>query len=132
MFGLICRATKEARIFCILNNRTKQKLLPIIQKNVVTNEDEDDNLSESFSTKTRVFSDSFTSYQVNDFKRLGFILKKVNHSVWFGYCLFHMNTVEFLWSQIKTYAHNFTGISIENLNKEINNDENQIQECLDG
>jgi len=23
MFGLICRATKEARIFCVLNNKTK-------------------------------------------------------------------------------------------------------------
>lgn len=77
-------------------------------------------------------SDSFTSYQVNNFKRLGFILKKVNHSIWFGYGLFHNNTVESLWSQIKTYTHNFTGISIENLNKEFNNDETQIQEYLDG
>ena len=130
IFGLIYRVTKEARIFCILNNRTKQKLLPIIQKNVITNED--DNLPESFSTKTRAYSGSYISYQANDFKRLGFILKKVNHSVWFGYGLFHTNTVESLWSQINTYAHNFIGISIENLNKEFNNDENQIQEYLDG
>ena len=55
MFGLICRATKEARIFYVLNNRTKQKLLPIIQKNVVTNEDENDNLPEFFSTKTHFY-----------------------------------------------------------------------------
>ena len=85
---------------------------------------EDNNLSESLSTKTRVYSDSFTSYQVRDFKRWGYILKKkVNHSVWFGYGLFHMNTVESLCSQIKYYANHFTGLSIENLNKEFNNDE---------
>jgi len=90
--------------------------LPIIQINVVSNDDDDDNLPESFSIKTRVYSDSFTSYQVNDFKRLGFILKKFSHSVWFGYGLFHTNTLESLWSQIKTYTHNFTRISIENLN----------------
>ena len=32
MFGLICRTTREARIFCVLNNRTKQNLLPIIEE----------------------------------------------------------------------------------------------------
>ena len=84
MLRLICRTTKEARIFCFLNNRTKQKLLPIIQENVATNMSEDNNLSESLSTKTLVYSGSFTSYQVRDFKRLGYILNKVNHSVWFG------------------------------------------------
>ena len=106
--------------------------MPIIQKNVLTNEDEDDNLSKYFSTKTRVYSDSFRILQVNDFKRLVFILKKVSHSVWFGYSLFHNNTVESLWRQIKTYSDNFTGMSIKNLSKEFNNDENQIQEYLDG
>ena len=132
MFGLICRSTKEARNFCVLNNRIKQRLLPIIQKNMATIDNEDDDLPESYSTKTRVYSDSFSSYQVNDFKRLGFILKKVNHSVWFGYGLFHTNTVESLWNRIKAYTHNFTGISIENLNKEFDNDETLIQEYLDG
>ena len=32
IFGLVDRQTKEARIRCILNNRTKQKLLPIVKK----------------------------------------------------------------------------------------------------
>ena len=59
MFGHICRTTKEGRIFCVLNNKTKQKLLPIIEENVTTNMNEDNNLSESQSTKTRIYSDSF-------------------------------------------------------------------------
>ena len=67
-----------------------------------------------------------------DFKRLGYILKRVNHSVWFGYGLFHTNMVESLWSQIKYYANHFTGLSIENLNKEFKSDETLIQEYLDG
>ena len=132
MFGLICRTTREARIFCVLNNRTKQNLLPIIEENVTTNMNEDNNLAEFYSTKTRIYSDSFASYQVMDFKRLGYILKRVNHSVWFGYGLFHTNTVESLWSQIKYYANHFTGLSIENLNKEFNSDETLIKEYLDG
>ena len=77
---------------------------------------------------TRVYSDSFTSYQVNDFKRLGFKLKKVKNSVLFGYGLFHTNIVESLLKQIKIYIQNFNGMSNENLNKETNNDETQIQE----
>ena len=57
MFGLICITTKEARIFCALNNRTKQNLLYIIEENVTTNMNEDNNLSESHSTKTHIYSD---------------------------------------------------------------------------
>lgn len=132
MLGLICRISKRRGIFCALNNRTKQKLLPIIQENVATDMSEDNNLLESLSTKTRAYSDSFTTYQVRNFKKLGYILKKLNHSVWFGYRLFDSNTVKSLWSQIKYYANHFTGLSIENLNKEFNNDETLIQDYLDG
>ena len=96
MLGLICRISKRRGIFCALNNRTKQKLLPIIQENVATDMSEDNNLLESLSTKTRAYSDSFTTYQVRNFKKLGYILKKLNHSVWFGYRLFDTNTVKSL------------------------------------
>ena len=94
MLGLICRKTKDDRVFCVHNNRIKQKLLPIIVNNVTTIHNEEDNLAESQSIKTLIFSNSFSSYQINDFKELDFILKKVNHSVWFGYGTFHINTVK--------------------------------------
>ena len=32
---------------------------------------------------------------------MGFILKRVNHSVWFGAGILHTNTIESLWHQIK-------------------------------
>ena len=38
MFGLIDRADKEARVFCALNNRTKENLLLIIERKVLTND----------------------------------------------------------------------------------------------
>ena len=31
MFGIIERSTKEARVFCVLNNRTKENLLPAVK-----------------------------------------------------------------------------------------------------
>ena len=37
MFGLIDRNTKEARIRCMLNDLTREKLLPIIKEYVHTN-----------------------------------------------------------------------------------------------
>ena len=45
MFGVIDRITKDARVFSVLNNRTKHKLLPIIKNSVASNSnfDEDDN-----------------------------------------------------------------------------------------
>ena len=36
MFGMIERADKEARVFCAMNNRTKENLLPIIKENIYT------------------------------------------------------------------------------------------------
>ena len=69
---------------------------------------------------------------MSDFKRTGYILKRINHSIWFGYCLFHTNTVKSLWNQIKNFASNFTGILKGNLNKNFKNKETLIQEYLDG
>ena len=60
MFGIVERSTKKARIFCVLNNRTKENLLPLVKNNVITAENEDNNnedLSENESIKTRIHSD---------------------------------------------------------------------------
>ena len=114
MFGLIDRYNKDARIFCVMSNRTKEKLLPIVKDNVYTNDMDDE-------TKTRIYSDSFAAYQEEDFENMGFKLNKVNHSVWFGIGLFHTNTVEGLWGQIKRLSNNFAGLNfsiLENIEKE--------------
>ena len=118
MFGLIDRFTREARVYCILENRTKQNLLPIIKNNVMTNElegDEYNNVNES--TKTRIYSDCFQSYQPRDFKEMGYILNRINHSIWFGFGLMHTNSIEGLWSQLKRLNNNFSGINFEIINQ---------------
>ena len=47
----------------------------------------------------------------------GYILKRVNLCVWFGYENFHTNNVEGLWSQLKRITNNFSGISINSIGK---------------
>ena len=134
-FGIIERSTKEARVFCVLNNRTKENLLPLIKSNIVTDENynnDNEEISEEDNVQTRVYSDSFSSYQVNDFRNMGYILKRINHSVWFGIGLFHSNNIESLWGQLKRYTNNFSGISIESLNNKFNNNEALIKDYLDG
>ena len=34
MFGMIDRVNKKARVYCVLDNRTKESLLPLIKKNI--------------------------------------------------------------------------------------------------
>ena len=130
MFGAIDHNAKDARIWCVLNNRTKERLLTLV-KNYI-NIDRADEEDEIHSIRTRVFSDSFSSYQVSDFSILGFILKRINHSVWFGAGYLHRNIIESLWHQIKSINNNFTGLSIEKLKIMFNNDENMIINYLDG
>ena len=86
MFGIYDRGTYEIKIFFVDNNRTKETLLPIIKKHVYTyynsienNIDPNDEIY-----FTRIFSDYFQTYQIDDFNSLGYKLYKVNHSVWFG------------------------------------------------
>ena len=97
-----------------------------------TNLGEDNDLSEEESIKTRIYSDCYSSYQVNDFKDMGYLLKRVNHSIWFGYGLFHTNTIESLRGQIKRNTNNFSSISIEALKTKFNNNKIEIKENFDG
>ena len=140
MFFLVDRNNKEVRIFTVLNNTTKNKLLPLVKNNVFTPQEEDymdidnDNnqiIEERFSIKTIVFSNSFSSYQQSDFINLVLILKSVNHSVWFGIGSLHTNTIESLWHQVKSITNNFMGLSTELLKKTFNNDESEITKYLD-
>ena len=50
MFGLIDRQTKNARVYCVLSDRTKNNLIPIVKNNVSTNvfDDEDDENFQNF------------------------------------------------------------------------------------
>ena len=54
----------------------------------------------------------FASYQMNDFAQNSYILKRVNHSVWFWYRQFHTNTIEGLWSHVKRLTKNFSQLII--------------------
>ena len=63
---------------------------------------------------------------------MGFILKRVNHSVWFGAGNLHTNTIESLWNQIKLITKDFSSLSIEKLNAMFNSDEKEINKYLDG
>ena len=127
MFGIYDRGTSEVRIFFVDNNRTKETLLPIIQKNVYTyynsienNADPNDEIY-----PTRIFSDYFQTYQINDFNNLGYKLYKVNHSVWFGQGHFHTNSIESTWSRLKRLTKSFNGLNgnIFNTRKDFNNTE---------
>jgi hypothetical protein len=122
MFGIIDRVTKESRVYCILNDRTANNLMKIIQKNIATNQNEDMDMDEEYVTNTRIYSDCFASYQPNTFRQKGYILKRVNHSVWFGYGNFHTNNIEGLWSQIKRLTNNFSGITIGSISEKCHND----------
>lgn len=97
MFRVINRNTKPARVGGVLNNTTKEKLLSLVEKYVYTNDiNEEGNDLEELSLKTHVFSDYFSSYRVSDFNEFGFVLKRVNHSIWFGAVNLHTNIIESL------------------------------------
>ena len=74
--------------------------------------DDEELSNEQLSITTIVYSGRFRSYPIEDFKNLGLILKRVNHSVWFGIWIWHTSIIESLWLQIKQITNNFAGISI--------------------
>ena len=96
MFGLVDRAKYDIGIFFVNDNNQKETLIPIIKNNVYTyynnlNQNKDNN---EIYYATRIYSDSFATYQIKDFNDNGYILYKVNHSVWFGSGKFHTKTIE--------------------------------------
>lgn len=126
MFGIIDRCTKDARVYCVMNDWIKENLLPLIKKNIYTyisddnDEDEIEDENNEYNLQIRIYSDCFASYHSNDFREIGYILHKVNHSVWYGQGLFHTNTVEGLWAQLKRLTNDFSGVTysiIETLEK---------------
>ena len=130
MFGIIDRITKESRVFCVLNNRSSDNLMNLIKGNIATNHNIDMDLDDENIECPRIYSDCFASYQPNNFRDNGYILKRVNHSVWFGYGTFHTNNIEGLWSQIKRLSNNYSGITIEYLEKSCQTDDEK-KEILD-
>ena len=53
-----------------------------------------------------------TSFLIeNDFNNKGYILYRVNHSVWFGQGSFLTNNVEGVWSKIKLWVNDFAGLN---------------------
>ena len=113
------------RIFFVDNNRTKEKLLSIIKDNIYTYFNHiQNNVDVSPETQaTRIYSDSFSTYPVSDFNKLGYILYKVNHSISFGYGQFHTNSIENTWSKLKRLTYSFNGLNsnIFNTRQNINN-----------
>lgn len=122
MFGMIDRADKNCRVFCVKDNRSRESLLPIITKNISTVMDIKDNNYNSVEEihnkclSTRIYSDCWGAYQYSDFKNLGYLFHRVNHSIWFGRGHFHTNTIEGLWSKIKRLSNNFAGLNFALLN----------------
>lgn len=124
MFGLIDRFSREARVYCILENKTKKNFLPIIKNNVMTNDiegEEFNNINET--TKTWVYSDCFQSYQPRDFKEKGYIIKGINQSIWFRFGLMNTNSIEGIWSKLKRLNNNFSGLSVSMINSNFSTDD---------
>ena len=55
---------------------------------------------------------------------MGYKLRRINHSVWFGQGSFHTNNVEGVWSKLKRLPDNFSGLTgkvIEEYEKKVIN-----------
>ena len=85
LFGLVDRGNYDIRIFYVSNDRTKESLMPYIQHNVYTSQNRVYNNAdfENEDLATRIYSDSFSSYQIRDFNEKGYKLHRINHSLWF-------------------------------------------------
>ena len=111
--------------FSILYNLTKECLLPLLYNNASNNGEDNLNLNienEQYLINTRVYSNMFALHQPNDFAKRDYILKRVNHSVWFWYGQFHTNTIEGLWSHVKRLTKNFSGLTKTKIDNILDND----------
>jgi len=71
--GIYDRATEDAQIYIVGNDRSAEKLIPIIQEHVFTTE----------NRRTRVYTDLWRSY--NRLQELNYEHIRVNHSIGFGH-----------------------------------------------
>ena len=109
MFRMIDRADKEAWVYCIIDGRSQENLMPYVRNNVYT---VNDDLDREHSLNTRIYSDYFASLQPSVFEEAGYKLHRVNHSIWFDFGLFSTNSIEGLWSQLKRLTKDFSGLTI--------------------
>ena len=94
-------------------------MLPLIIKNVYIYHNTINNIGDSdddFPT-IKIYSNSFMTYQQEDFNEKGYILYKLSQSVWFGTGNVHTNTIEGVWSAIKRIINNFNGLNGSIYNK---------------
>ena len=61
MLGLIDKFTREARVFCVLENRNKENIIPIIKDNFLTNN------IKLMKLQKQEFIRFFPSYQPREF-----------------------------------------------------------------
>ena len=113
------RVKYDICIFFVNDNHHKETLISIIEDNIYTcsnhlNQNKDNN--ENYYA-TKIYSDSFSTYQIKDFNDNGYILYKVSHSIWFGSGKFNTNTIEGVWSRIKRITDNFIGLNAVIYNK---------------
>lgn len=83
LFVLVDHARYDIRIFYVNKDRIKESLITYVQHNVYTSQNEvyinKDYEDENFTT--RIYSDSFSSYQITDFSENGYISHHINHSL---------------------------------------------------
>ena len=95
MFGIVERARYEIKVFLLIT-KTKRNSIAYSKKNIYSirtmiHDNKDIN---HVMVATKIYTDCWQSYQGKDFNEMGFILHKVNHSIWFGKGSFHTNTIE--------------------------------------
>ena len=91
-----------------MNNRIKENLLPVIEDNIHTNyeqenevnKEDDENIINEEAYKITIYSDCYSHYQKKDYKNMGYILHRVNSCVWFEQSLFFTNTIE-VWENFQ-------------------------------
>ena len=77
MFGIIDRVNKNARVWCGMNDRLKEKILIYVKNNIFTPEIENNR-----EFVTRIYSDGFSSDRKEDFTEVRYICTGL--TIWFG------------------------------------------------
>ncbi len=108
MFSILDRVDKNAKVWCVMNVRRKEKLLPYLKNNVFTPSNNNDD-----EFKTRIYFNCYAAYKPEDFSNMGYVFHPVNHSVWFCQGMLYTNSIEELLTCIKRISNNFARISFK-------------------